>query len=53
MPNPFALLTLWRRRRAFRRALGVMLDSAPHLISDIGLTEADARAEAARPFWRG
>ncbi len=52
MPNPLALLTLWRQRAACRHDLRQMLESARHQIADIGLTEAEARAEATRPFWR-
>lgn len=37
------------RRQAQRRALAGLDD---HLLRDIGITRAQARAEAARPFWR-
>ncbi len=49
---PVTPLLRWRQRAAFRRALRAMLATAPHLIPDIGLTEAEARQEAAKPFWR-
>jgi uncharacterized protein YjiS (DUF1127 family) len=42
------LLSLGLATRRHRRAL---LKLEPHLLRDIGLTEADARAEASRPFW--
>jgi uncharacterized protein YjiS (DUF1127 family) len=29
-----------------------MLAGAPHLIADIGLTEAEARDQARKPFWQ-
>ena len=51
--NPAAGLTglpaLWKRRYETRRDLARM---DRHLLSDIGLTEAQARTEAAKPFWR-
>lgn len=47
-----SLLATWRHRHCFRRALRVMLETNPHLIDDIGLTDPEARAEAAKPFWR-
>ena len=43
------LPALWRRRALTRRDLARM---DRHLLSDIGLTEADVRAEAEKPFWR-
>jgi len=42
--SPLALLSLWRSRRALAR-----LDA--RALSDIGLSRADAAAEAARPVW--
>lgn len=44
-----ALLALWRHRAHTRRALAT-LDAAR--LADIGLTEAEARAESSKPFWR-
>jgi uncharacterized protein YjiS (DUF1127 family) len=51
MTSPLTLIALWRQRVTYRRALRRMLEAHSHLISDIGLTEAEARAEANRPFW--
>lgn len=45
-----ALIRLWRQRRRSRIALA-RLD--PYLLCDCGLSEAEARRESARPFWRG
>ena len=42
----------WRARRRFRTDLARLLRVAPHMIEDIGLTLAQARREAAKPFWR-
>lgn len=39
-----SLFELRRQRRALR-------DMEPHMLRDIGLTHAEARAEAARPIW--
>jgi uncharacterized protein YjiS (DUF1127 family) len=39
----------WGERRRTRAALR---DLPTHLLRDIGLNEADARAEADKPFWR-
>ena len=43
-------LALWRERAHQRRVLLTLDD---HLLSDIGMTRAEAEVEAARPFWRG
>jgi uncharacterized protein YjiS (DUF1127 family) len=43
-----ARLSLSLATRRHRRAL---LKLEPHLLRDIGLTDAEARREAARPFW--
>lgn len=40
---------LWRERRRTRRALA-RLD--PRMLEDVGLTQDEAQAEAAKPFWR-
>lgn len=45
----FALLLCWQARAAERRRL-LQLDD--RLLSDIGVSHAEARAEAAKPFWR-
>ena len=49
LSNLASLGAIWHRRIQTRRALGRM---DRHLLSDIGLTEADVRAEAEKPFWR-
>jgi uncharacterized protein YjiS (DUF1127 family) len=45
-----AVLLRWRERARQRRQLREMND---HLLRDIGITRAEAQAEAERPFWRG
>jgi uncharacterized protein YjiS (DUF1127 family) len=49
LSNLASLGAVWHRRIHTRRALARM---DRHLLSDIGLTEADVRAEAEKPFWR-
>jgi uncharacterized protein YjiS (DUF1127 family) len=49
LSNLASLGAVWRRRIHTRRDLARM---DRHLLSDIGLTEADVLAEAAKPFWR-
>lgn len=44
-----ATLALWAERRRQRLAL-LELDGA--LLADIGLSAADARREAGKPFWQ-
>ena len=39
----------WAERRRSRVALGKLED---HLLEDIGVTRAQARKEAQRPFWQ-
>jgi uncharacterized protein YjiS (DUF1127 family) len=46
----FDVLFLWGERRRQRRALGELDD---RLLSDIGVSRADAACEFAKPFWRG
>ena len=43
---------LWGARRRYRAELRRLLRVGVHLIADIGLPLAEARAEAAKPFWR-
>ncbi len=43
-------LALWHERDRQRRVLLTLDD---RLLSDIGVTRAEAEGEAARPFWRG
>lgn len=56
-PTPLALLTwmmdtlaAWNERRRQRLALEALPD---HILSDIGLSRADADHEATKPFWKG
>ena len=49
LSNLASLGAVWHRRIHTRRALARM---DRHLLSDIGLTEADVRTEADKPFWR-
>jgi uncharacterized protein YjiS (DUF1127 family) len=46
-------LRLWLRRYRYRRDLKRILQSAPHLIEDMGLMRIHAEREARKPFWRG
>jgi len=46
------LFKAWRARRHYRKELGRLLRVGRHMISDIGLTLAEAEAAADRPFWR-
>ncbi len=48
---PWRVVQLWAERRGQRRTLGELADEQ-HLLDDIGLTRAQARDEAAKPFWR-
>jgi uncharacterized protein YjiS (DUF1127 family) len=45
---PLPPLARWRRIRRERRQL---LELSDHMLSDLGLTRAEAAREAARPFW--
>lgn len=47
-----ALPKVWRIRHHARRDLARMLASDPYLLGDIGLTEAAAAKESAKPFWK-
>jgi uncharacterized protein YjiS (DUF1127 family) len=49
LSNLASIGAVWHRRINTRRALARM---DRHLLSDIGLTEADVRTEADKPFWR-
>lgn len=46
LPRP-PLARWWRIRRERQQ----LLELSDHMLRDIGLTRADARCEAARPFW--
>ena len=48
---PWRDVEIWAARRSQRRTLGE-LAGEQHLLDDIGLTRAQALAEAAKPFWR-
>ena len=50
--GPMALVKAWRTRWHYRRELGRLLRVGRYMISDIGLTLAEALAETDRPFWR-
>ena len=39
----------WHHRARQRR---VLMELSDHLLRDIGISRADALAEATRPFWR-
>ncbi|MGE3305040.1 MAG: DUF1127 domain-containing protein [Rhizobiaceae bacterium] len=45
-------LKTWEERKRFRLQLGNMLETAPHLIDDVGLTKKHVEAEISKPFWR-
>ena len=50
--GPIALYKAWRARRHYRKELRRLLRVGQHMISDIGLTLAEAQAAVDRPFWR-
>lgn len=45
----FAAVTFWIGRRATRKQLARLSN---HELHDIGISRADAMAEATKPFWR-
>jgi uncharacterized protein YjiS (DUF1127 family) len=45
----FATILTWQQRYELRRHLLAMDD---RLLADIGMSRAEARKEAAKPFWR-
>ena len=45
----FATLLMWQRRAQERHHLATI---GPRLLSDMGISEAEAAREAAIPFWR-
>ena len=47
-----ATLQRWRQRARYRRDLARLRRTSPHLIDDIGLSQAAADREATTPFWR-
>jgi uncharacterized protein YjiS (DUF1127 family) len=48
------LLTIraWIARQRQRKALGELAQLNDHLLRDIGISQHEARREAAKPFWR-
>lgn len=58
MHRPFGLfgrhglIATYRARRLFRQDLERVLTDNPHLISDMGLMDWQAKAEIAKPFWQ-
>jgi uncharacterized protein YjiS (DUF1127 family) len=48
---PSGLIALWAARRRQRLTLAELCQQ-PHLLDDLGLTPAQARGEARKPFWR-
>ncbi len=50
MISLFDRFATWSERRRQRRALEALPD---HLLSDIGISRADAEQEAHKPFWQG
>ncbi len=47
---PFATLLAWQEREIQRRHLAGL---DPHVLKDIGLSQADVDHESGKPFWRG
>ena len=45
----YAAIAAWQQRYALRQHL---LEMDDRLLEDIGMSRADARREAAKPFWR-
>jgi uncharacterized protein YjiS (DUF1127 family) len=45
----FETLVIWQRRAQERHRLATL---GPHLLRDMGISEAEAAREAAIPFWR-
>lgn len=47
--NPLAIMTFWMGRAKQRRQLTQLDDDR---LNDLGITYAEAMAEAAKPFWQ-
>ncbi len=45
------LIAEWERRIFYRRDLGRLLDTGPHLVRDIGLGIGEALHEISKPFY--
>ena len=50
--NWLDMVRRWRERSRQRAALGELAELNDHLLNDIGISQDDARREAAKPFWR-
>ena len=48
-PGLTRMIARWMTRRAERQQLAALSDA---LLDDIGLSRAEARREAAKPFWQ-
>jgi uncharacterized protein YjiS (DUF1127 family) len=48
LPSWSSVAAAWRRHRSRQR----ISDLDPHLLKDIGVSLAEAEAEANKPFWR-
>lgn len=46
------MLGLWIARRRQRSDLRELMEGNRDLLKDIGISQEDARQEAAKPFWR-
>jgi uncharacterized protein YjiS (DUF1127 family) len=44
-------VAVWMERSRQRRALAELADANDHLLADLGISQAEARDEAAKPFW--
>ena len=51
-PLAIGRLEGWIARSRQRRELGDLAETSPDLLRDIGVTYAEARREAEKPFWR-
>lgn len=45
------LIAVWERRIIYRRELGRLLDTGPHLVRDMGLGIDEALYEVSKPFY--
>jgi uncharacterized protein YjiS (DUF1127 family) len=44
-------VAVWMERSRQRRALAELADANDHLLADLSISQAEARDEAAKPFW--
>lgn len=49
--SAWRVIDRWSERRSQRLTLRELIQ-APHLLNDVGLTQAQALNEATKPFWR-